>query len=47
MMLKKGTQIAASVIANGQYGAGSAGMFVMPKIEVTNVSGYRNVSFVS
>jgi len=43
-MLKKGTQIAASVMANGQNGAGSAGMFVMPNIEVTKVSGCDYVS---
>lgn len=40
IMLKKGTQIATSVMAKGQYGAGSAGMFVMPKMDVTNVRGY-------
>lgn len=39
MILKKGTQIATSVIANGQYGAGSAGMLVIPKMDVTNVRG--------
>ena len=37
-------QIATSVIANGQYGAGSAGMLVIPNIDVTNVSGCRKVS---
>ena len=44
MMLKNGMQIATSVIANGQYGAGSAGMFVIPNMDVTNVSGYHKVS---
>jgi hypothetical protein len=37
-------QIATSVIANGQYGAGSAGMLVIPNIDVTNVRGCREVS---
>lgn len=44
MMLKKGIQIATSVIANGQYGAGSAGMLVMPKMLVTKVNGNLTVS---
>lgn len=40
MMLKNGTQIATRVIPNGQNGVGSAGILVMPKTDVTNVSGY-------
>ena len=44
MMLKKGIQIAAKVMPNGQRGAGSAGRFVIPKIEVTNVRGYEIIS---
>ena len=44
IMLKKGTQIATRVIANGQYGAGSAGMLVIPKMLVTNVRGCIAVS---
>jgi hypothetical protein len=39
MSEKKGMQTAARVIANGQYGSGSGGMFVMPKTEVTKVKG--------
>lgn len=41
MREKNGMQTAAKVMAKGQYGEGSAGMFVMPKTEVTNVRGLR------
>ena len=43
-MLKKGTHIATRVMANGQYGAGSAGMLVIPNMLVTNVRGCVAVS---
>ena len=39
MRERKGTQIATRVMPKCQKGAGSAGMFVMPKTEVTKVSG--------
>ena len=39
MSEKKGMQTAANVIAKGQYGSGSGGIFVMPKTEVTKVKG--------
>jgi predicted RecA/RadA family phage recombinase len=34
-MLKKGIHIATNTMAKGQNGSGSAGIFVIPKIDVT------------
>ena len=39
MSEKKGMQTATRVATNGQYGAGSGGMLVIPKTEVTKVRG--------